>query len=289
MTNLNFMPVQVDNPEGKPPIPGLRRTLYTIIFEAETPKGKAFDIALLIFIVLSVLAVMLETVYEIDQSFHKWFIYSEWVLTILFTLEYFTRIYCVERPLKYIFSFYGVIDLLAILPTYLSIIFVGSQYLLTIRAIRLLRVFRIFKLARYLSESKLLLAAIKASRHKIIVFLIAVFAIVIFVGSLMYLVEGEAGSGFTSIPRSIYWAVVTVTTVGYGDITPVTAIGQMLSAGLMVLGYAMIAVPTGIVSVEIAEAVKQQEADKLKAPCNNCKREGHDLDAGFCKYCGTKL
>lgn len=266
----------------------LRSKVHAIIFEAETPTGKIFDVLLLILILVSVLAVMLETVKEFDVKYHDLFLTIEWVVTILFTLEYGLRIYSVKKPSKYIFSFYGLVDLLAILPTYISLIFAGSQYLLTIRALRLLRIFRVFKLARYLVEGRVLIRALMASRPKIIVFLTTVFSIVIFIGSIMYLVEGEANEGFTSIPRSVYWAIVTITTVGYGDITPVTTLGQMLSAMLMVLGYAIIAVPTGIVSVEIAAASRQLKQVNTEA-CPSCGKDGHDVDAKHCKFCGAIL
>lgn len=278
-----------NQPKPHPPTQNsLRARIHSVIFEAETPGGKIFDIALLILILASVVAVMLETVQELDAKYHNLFLTIEWVVTILFTIEYALRIYSVHKPKKYIFSFYGMIDLLAILPTYISILVAGSQYLLTIRALRLLRIFRVFKLARYLVEGRVLIRALMASRPKIIVFLTTVFSIVIFIGSIMYLVEGKADSGFTSIPRSVYWAIVTITTVGYGDISPATPLGQMLAAMLMVLGYAIIAVPTGIVSVEIAQASRELKAVNTTS-CPSCAREGHDIDAEFCKFCGANL
>lgn len=274
--------------EVRPDQGGLRADIHEVIFEADTPAGKAFDVILLILILYSIVVVMLETVGEVDRKFHDIFFYSEWVLTILFSIEYLLRIYSVKRPMKYITSFYGVVDLLAILPTYMSLVVAGSQYFLTIRALRLLRIFRVFKLARYLVESKVLIAAMRASRPKIIVFLGTVFTIVIIIGSAMYLIEGDQGNGFTSIPRSMYWAIVTLTTVGYGDITPVTTLGQFLSAILMIIGYAIIAVPTGIISVELAQATKQSEKVTTQV-CMSCMAEGHAHDAKFCKYCGEKL
>ncbi|WNJ17687.1 ion transporter [Pontibacter sp. G13] len=274
------------SPEAKPVDP-LKRRIHTIIFEADTAAGKAFDVGLLILIILSIVVVMLESVVPIDQKYGHIFDVLEWVITALFTLEYILRIYSVGNPWKYIFSFYGIIDLLAVLPSYLSLFVQGSQYLMTIRAIRLLRVFRIFKLGNYLMESHILIQALRASRTKIIVFLGAVMTVVVVVGTTMYLVEGNAGSGFDSIPRSIYWAIVTVTTVGYGDIAPVTPLGQFLSATLMVMGYGVLAVPTGIVSVELAHADRQAKLNTISCP--HCSREGHDEDADFCKFCGYKL
>lgn len=265
----------------------IKERIHEIIFEAETPAGKAFDVALLVLICLSVLAVILESVEELDTHFHQFFFITEWALTLIFTVEYFLRIYSVYRPYKYITSFYGIIDLLSILPTYLSLVFTGSHYLITIRALRLLRVFRIFKLGRYLGESEVLTTALKSSRRKITVFLGVVLINVIIIGSIMYIVEGRQNSGFTNIPRSIYWAIVTITTVGYGDIAPQTALGQFLSAILMIVGYGIIAVPTGIVTSELREA--QRDSTLNTRSCNHCSKEGHDSNAEFCKYCGEEL
>jgi voltage-gated potassium channel len=265
----------------------LRNQLHEIIFEADTPAGKAFDVLLLIAIVLSVLAVMLESVEFLNLKYHQIFVAIEWGFTILFTIEYVLRIYSVWRPVRYMFSFFGIIDLLAILPTYLSIFFVGSQYLSVIRALRLLRVFRIFKLGRFLAEGQIILRALRASRPKITVFLAAVVLIIINVGSLMYLVEGGSNEGFSSIPQSIYWAVVTLTTVGYGDISPVTPLGQFLAMLLMITGYAIIAVPTGIVSAEFMRGAPKQEVSRQA--CRYCGLEGHETDAVYCKFCGEKL
>lgn len=264
----------------------LREQIHEIIFEAETPAGKSFDVALLVMILLSVLVVSLESIESISARFGLWFYYLEWGLTILFTLEYLLRIYSVYRPWGYILSFYGLVDLLSILPTYLSLFISGSQYLITIRALRLLRVFRIFKLGNYLNQSQVLISALRASRIKIILFLGAVMASVVIIGSGMYLVEAGAGSGFDNIPVSIYWAIVTITTVGYGDIAPVTPLGQFFSAVLMVMGYGIIAVPTGIVSVELAQAETRQHTTRT---CQNCASTGHDADAKHCKYCGFEL
>ncbi len=267
----------------------LRRRIHEVIFEAETPAGKRFDIALLLLIVLSIVVVVLESVEAISQPFARFFLYTEWTLTSLFTIEYFLRIYSIQKPWRYIRSFYGLVDLLAILPTYLTLFVGGGQYLVTIRALRLLRVFRVLKLGPYLSESTVLLKALYASRRKIEVFLGTVLTIVLIVGTLMYMIEGGRDSGFSSIPRSMYWAIVTVTTVGYGDITPVTVPGQFLSALLMIMGYGIIAVPTGIVSVELAQATAESRKKLNTQCCPVCSKEGHDNDAIYCKYCGGQL
>ena len=208
----------------------------------------------------------------------------EWLFTVTFTIEYLLRLYCVRRPLRYALSFFGLVDLIAVIPTYLSLLVTGTQSLLVIRTLRLLRIFRVLKLAKYLGEAHVLLAALRASRAKITVFLVAVLSIVVIMGSTMYLVEGEE-HGFTSIPTSMYWAVVTMTTVGYGDITPTTVLGRTLSAMLMILGYGIIAVPTGIVSAELVRAPKTVSTQA----CPSCSAEGHDHDATHCKYCGTSL
>jgi voltage-gated potassium channel len=228
---------------------------------------------------------MLESVSSVQARYGNILRAIEWGFTILFTVEYLARLYVVKYPRRYIFSFLGLVDLFAILPTYLSLFFIGSQYFLAVRTIRLLRVFRIFKLSRYLGEADVLRRALKASRHKITVFLFAVFSIVIIIGTLMYLIEGPE-RGFTSIPKSIYWAIVTLTTVGYGDITPQTVIGQTLSSLLMITGYGIIAVPTGIVTTELNKAAQNAVSTQV---CPNCLREGHDVDAVFCKYCSARL
>jgi len=263
----------------------LKEHLFTIIFGADTKAGKTFDIGLLIVIVFSVLAVMLESMPEIEKEYgHQLFI-IEWVITICFCIEYALRIWIVRHKFKYIFSFYGIIDLLAILPSFLSIFLVGAQGLITIRALRLLRVFRLFKLTRYTTESNTLIRALKASREKISVFLFAVLISVIFIGTLMYLVEGS-DQGFTSIPKSIYWAIVTLTTVGYGDIAPGTALGQFIASLVMIMGYGIIAVPTGIVTAELTR-------EKLRKPsvkkCSECHHAVHSSDARYCHTCGHKL
>lgn len=262
----------------------LRKRLFIVIFGTDTPAGKAFDVALLIAILISVLAVMLESVPSLNKGYGYVFKYAEWIFTVLFTLEYLTRIYVTDARRRYIFSFYGLIDLLSLLPTYLSLIFTGTQYLLIIRALRLLRVFRILKLGRFVGEGEQLGRALKASRHKITVFMGTVVMLVILLGTVMYLVEGRE-NGFTSIPLSIYWAIVTLTTVGYGDIAPQTILGQSIASFVMILGYAIIAVPTGIVTVELQKDIENR---KNKA-CRNCSSKGHDTDALFCKFCGEKL
>lgn len=264
----------------------MRHRLHEIVFEADTPAGKAFDVVLLIAILLSVLAVMLESVESIRIEYGYALYIAEWIFTVLFTLEYITRIWIVHRPLKYATSFLGIIDLVSVIPTYLSLFIVGAQSLMIIRIIRLLRVFRVFKLARFLGEASHLAAALKASRAKIIVFIGAVFTLVVIAGTLMYLIEGKE-NGFTSIPKSIYWAVVTLTTVGYGDIAPQTVWGQGLATLIMIMGYGIIAVPTGIVSAEMSR--KYINKPVSTQACPNCGAEGHDSDAIHCKKCGAHL
>lgn len=264
-----------------------RKRIYIIIFGTDTRAGKAFDVILLWLIILSVMVVVLESVKPLREVYHHLFMNMEWIFTIAFTLEYFLRIYSSPKPLKYITSFYGIIDLLAVLPTYLGLIFDTSTFLLTIRALRLLRMFRVFKLGRYVKEATVLVKALKMSVHKIIVFFGVVLTLVLILGSLLYLIEGE-DSGFTSIPQGVYWAIVTITTVGYGDIAPVTVLGKILASIAMLTGYSIIAVPTGIISVEIGKAVR---SDKKQSPksCSNCSHDSHDEDAVYCKRCGEKL
>lgn len=262
-----------------------RRKLHIIIFEADTPAGKLFDIILIGSIFLSVLTVMLDSVQSIQADYGTQLYTIEWVFTIIFTIEYALRLMTVGRPWKYATSFFGVVDLLAIIPTYISMLIPGTQYLLVIRILRVLRIFRVLKLAQHLSEANMLLRAIIASRRKITVFLYVVLTLVVIVGSLMYLVEGPE-HGFTSIPQSIYWAIVTLTTVGYGDISPETSLGQALASMVMILGYAILAVPTGIVTVELQQITRGQITTQT---CPECSAEGHDVDASFCKYCGSKM
>ena len=278
-----------------------RAKLYEIIYEADTPAGKLFDVILLIAILASILLVMLESVSSFDQKHHTFLNVSEWVITILFSIEYIARIVTVKKPIKYILSFYGIIDLLSTIPKYLSLILAGTHALVALRALRLLRVFRILKLARYLGASNQLANAIKASRAKIAVFLFAVLIAAVIFGTIMYLVEGEE-NGFTNIPKSVYWCIVTLTTVGFGDIAPQTPLGQFIAALIMILGYGIIAVPTGIVSAEYTKATsgdkkpisdeerKQLEKVHLNTQCcANCLSETHKDDAEFCFKCGCKL
>jgi voltage-gated potassium channel len=264
---------------------GWRLRLHEVIFEADTPAGRLFDIVLIICIALSVATVMLDSVGAVQASHGDLLTVVEWIFTLLFSIEYLLRLACVGRPLRYAISFFGVVDLLAVIPTYLSLLLPGSHYLVVIRVLRVLRIFRVLKLVQYLNEAQMLLTAVRASRRKIAVFLMSVGTLVIILGSLIYLIEGEA-NGFTSIPRSIYWAIVTLTTVGYGDISPQTDLGQTLAAVAMILGYSIIAVPTGIVTVELTRAAKGGARSQC---CPNCSLEGHDENAMYCKYCGAKL
>lgn len=266
---------------------GWRRTAYSVIFEADTPAGRTFDIAVLVAIVLSVVAVMLESVQSINLRYGTALRAIEWFFTGVFLLEYIARLVVVRRPLAYAFSLLGIIDFMAIAPTLATLIFAGSRYLLVIRTLRLLRVFRIFKLGRFMGEGEFIVTALKASRFKIMVFLTAVLTLVTVVGTLLYVVEG-GNNGFTSIPKSIYWAVVTVTTVGYGDISPVTVLGQTLASILMILGYAIIAVPTGIVSAQMAGSRVSAPAFK-QVVCHVCQATDHRPDAEYCWHCGEKL
>lgn len=262
-----------------------RIRLYEIIFEAETREGKLFDVVLLWCILLSVLVVFLESISELGVKYSFYFHLIEWFFTILFSIEYIFRLLSVRKPHRYVFSFYGIIDFLAIIPTYLSLFITGSQYLMVIRVLRLLRVFRIFKIRPLLAQAEILTRALKASRNKIAVFLFTVLTMIVVIGTIMYVVEGPV-NGFTSIPTSMYWAIVTMTTVGYGDISPQTPVGQLLASVVMIIGYSIIAVPTGIVTVEIAEASRKSITTQV---CQECLKEGHDRDAVHCKYCGTKL
>lgn len=263
----------------------MRERMRIIIFEHQTPGGKAFDVALIWFIVASVIVVMLDSVQDIRADYGLALRVVEWGFTLVFTVEYLLRLWCASRSAAYARSFFGVVDLLAILPTYLSLFIPGGQALLTVRVLRLLRVFRVLKLAQYVKEAAVLMRALRASRHKIIVFVFGVLTLVVTLGSLMYIVEG-AENGFTSIPKSVYWAIVTLTTVGYGDIAPQTTLGQALAAVIMILGYGIIAVPTGIVTVEIGAATRQTAAGRI---CPQCALKGHDTDARHCKGCGGKL
>jgi len=263
--------------------PGRHRT-YEIIFGHETWAGRTFDVLLIAAILASVAVIMLESVASIRAEYGSFLRGAEWFFTVLFTVEYVTRLWCVGRPSVYAGSFLGVIDLLAVLPTYLSVLLPGGQVLTVVRILRVLRVFRILKLAQYVGEARLLGQALRASRFKITVFVMTVVSITVIVGSLMYLIEGPA-SGFTSIPRGVYWAIVTLTTVGFGDVTPQTPIGQALASIVMIMGYGIIAVPTGILTAEFVETARIHRG----APCTDCGRGGHDRDAGHCKWCGRSL
>lgn len=260
----------------------IRKKLFEIIFEADTKTGKIFNISLLTIIVISVVVVLLESVPQIRKDFGNILHIIEWIITIIFTIEYILRISITKAKLKYITSFYGIVDLLSVLPSYMITFITGAQSLLVIRAIRLLRIFRILKISRYTSAGQTLTKAIVNSRAKIGVFLFSVFTIVLIIGTLMYLIEGEK-NGFISIPKSIYWAIVTLTTVGYGDLTPQTTLGQFLSGMVMILGYAIIAVPTGIISVEISKTKTNTQI------CPECLYSQHDNDAVYCKKCGSEI
>lgn len=263
-----------------------RSKLHQTIYESNTTAGKVFDIVLLLLIVASIVVVMLDSVKSINQQYGSLLYVLEWTFTGLFTIEYILRLICIQRPLLYVTSSLGIIDLLAIIPSYLSIFFVGAHSLLVFRALRLLRIFRIFKLAHFITEMQFLQTAIYNSLKKISIFMLAVLSLVIILGSIMYLVEGRV-NGFNSIPDSVYWAIVTVTTVGYGDISPVTPLGKFIASIMMFIGYGIIAVPTGIVTTEMALAVRSKKHGS--ETCPGCGREGHDKDARYCKYCGAEL
>lgn len=268
--------------------PSWKNKLHEIIYEADTPSGKLFDVVLLIFILLSIVLVMLESVDYIGSQYYGILNILEWIITILFTFEYIARIICVKKPKAYIFSFYGIIDFLSTIPKYLSLFFVGTHSLVAIRALRLLRVFRILKLTRYIGESTNFGRALKRSRVKVAVFLSFVLVLCIILGTVMYLIEGDEDSGFSSIPRSVYWAIVTLTTVGYGDIAPVSALGQSIASLIMILGYGIIAIPTGIVTSEMTKS-ERNNIPKNTQSCTNCMESYHTDDAQFCHKCGHPL
>lgn len=260
---------------------------HRVIFEADTPNGKAFDVALIVAILCSVLAVILESVPSVGERWGPWLRASEWIFTALFSVEFVLRLVSVVSPWRYVRSFFGIVDLLSILPSWLALLVPGTQSLLVIRALRLLRVFRVLKLSRFLGEANVLIVAIRDSSRKVVVFLGTVVILILIMGTAMYLIEGEQ-NGFTSIPRSMYWAVVTITTVGYGDLAPQTPFGQVVAAAAMILGYAIIAVPTGIVTAEIVHSARFTLPVSTRV-CSNCVTEGHDSDAAFCKNCGAEL
>jgi len=263
----------------------LRHTLYQVIYQSHTTAGRAFDIALIISILVSVLTIVLDSVAEINQRYGELFFIVDWIFTILFSTEYILRIFCIHRPLKYIVSFYGLIDLMSIVPSYISLFIPGSHYL---QVIRILRVLRVLKLVQYVNQSNQLLNALLASRPKIAIFLFTISTLLVVFGSTMYLIEGPE-NGFTNIPVSIYWAVVTLTTVGFGDITPKTELGRFISAVVMVIGYAIIAVPTGIITNELSREMKKQHSRLDRKICPKCRQLSHEIDANYCRICGTEL
>lgn len=264
---------------------GIKQRLYTIIFGHDTPAGRLFDLVLIYSIVISVLVVLLDSLTIVDSDYNVYFKGLEWLFTIFFTIEYGIRIYCSPNRWRYIFSFYGLVDLLSIIPTYLSLYISDASYLLIVRLLRVLRIFRILKLVRYLSEANILGRSLLMSRRKILIFFSVVLVLATIFGSLMFIVEGPE-NGFTSIPKSIYWTIVTITTVGYGDITPHTVPGQIIATMVMLTGYSIIAVPTGIFTAEISQEIQRQR--RLKN-CANCERSGHEADARYCRHCGTQL
>jgi voltage-gated potassium channel len=272
-------------PERMKPHNPVRARLHEIIFEADTRGGRLFDVLLIWTILLSVVAVMLNSVAAVRARHGDALTVAEWVFTVLFTLEYLLRLWCIGKPARYATSFFGLVDLLAILPTYLDLLLPGSHYLLVIRILRVLRIFRVLKLVQYIDEAQLMLRALRSGGRKIMVFFSAVITLVVVFGSLMYVIEG-ADHGFTSIPRSIYWAIVTMTTVGYGDISPQTALGQTIAAIVMLMGFTIIAVPTGIVASEMSRVTPRQVSTQA---CRECAAEGHDADASYCKKCGARL
>ena len=264
----------------------LRDKLRIIIFEADTQAGRRFDVSLIVMILLSVLTVMLDSVPEINAQYGQQLYYAEWAFTLLFTVEYLIRLWCIEHSWGYAKSFYGVVDLLSILPAYISLFVPGAQFFLAIRVLRVLRVFRVLRMVRYVGEAELIAQALAASRRKITVFIASVLALMVIFGALMYVIEGGSNPAFASIPHSIYWAVTTMTTVGYGDITPVTPLGQSLASLIMIMGYGIIAVPTGIVTLELNEANRRQANTRT---CSDCAAEGHSREASYCWRCGAAL
>lgn len=266
----------------------IRHKIYTVVYGVDTRAGRIFDLLLLFFIILSVVVIMLETMPSIDKRFHKELFVTEWIFTGLFTIEFLLRIFCTNKPLKYVFSFYGIIDLFALLPMYLSFFLVGSNIFSSVRTLRLLRLFRILKLIKFVEEATRLKIALLQSRAKITVFLYTVIVIAMTIGTLMYYIEGPE-NGFTSIPRSIYWTIVTLTTVGFGDIVPQTSVGQLISLLLMITGYGIIAVPTGIVGAEFAKQHRKEDKSSRGKQCASCNSEGHRENAAYCFHCGDKL
>lgn len=277
--------MQMDKGAANKPARGWRRTVHEIIFESDTPTSKWFDILLIVAVLLNVLVIMLDSVRELQEQHGSLLYATAWFFTILFTLEYLLRLACVVNPLQYALSFFGIVDFLAIFPAYLGLLFTGTRYLSVVRVLRVLRIFHVLKLRQFTEEGAALGASLYASRRKIFVFLFTVVTLVIIIGALMYIIEGEE-NGFTSIPVAVYWTIVTLTTVGYGDISPQTGLGQFLASVVMILGYSIIAVPTGIVTVEWVQARERSAGSRT---CPDCGRTGHDEDADYCKNCGGKL
>ena len=263
----------------------LKRLVHEVIFGTDTPAGRHFDVVLIIVILASVLVLMVASIQELPANIFFTLYIAEWVFTIIFTIEYMLRFYSSPRPFKYATSFFGVIDFLSVIPSYLSLIIVGGNYLAIIRLLRVLRVFRVLKLVRYLGEANVLLRSMMMSRRKIMIFFFSVLVLSVIFGSLMYIVEGPE-HGFNSIPKSVYWTIVTITTVGYGDITPQTPLGQFIAALAMLTGYSIIAVPTGILTAELAQEIQREKERRV---CGSCGKIGHDADANFCRNCGAKL
>jgi voltage-gated potassium channel len=270
------------------PDPGLKEKIFTVIFEADTRAGKLFDLALLVLILLSIVIVMLESVPSLEARYGSIFMVFEWSLTALFTIEYLLRLYCVKKPMRYATSFYGLVDLLSILPTYLSMLLPQTRFLLVIRSLRLMRIFRILKLTHFVQEGRHIVLSLKASLRRIFIFLVFVLLLSVILGAMVYVVESDVNSSFSSIPQSVYWAIVTITTVGYGDISPVTPLGKLLASLIMLLGYGILAVPTGIVTLELSRH-QHGEEKMVTQHCPNCANESHDPDAKFCKRCGSEL
>lgn len=279
------------DPNNTPtPFAPWRARLHEVIFEADDPMGRLFDTVLIGAIILSVIVIILDSVQSIRESYHSLFLVLEWFFTVLFTAEYILRLICVRKPLRYVFSFYGVVDLLSILPSYIGLFVPGAHNLMVIRMLRLLRIFRVFKLVRFLGEADALKQAFYASRHKIAVFLTTVLIIITIMAAAMHVVESRADNDqFDSMPQAMYWAVVTMTTVGYGDATPITPLGKFLSATMMLIGYSMIIVPAGILSGEIAAQAQRHARRSTTQHCPSCSRDNHEFDAVYCKYCGEHL
>jgi len=276
----------MDTAGRKESLSGWRKVAFEVIFEADTPAGKWFDVVLILCIVASVAVVMLDSIAGVHESHWRLLNVLEWFFTILFTVEYILRLVCVGNPARYAVSFFGVVDLLAIVPTYAGLVLAGTHYLVVIRILRVLRIFRVLKLGECVGEANVLKRALIASRKKIFVFIFTVLTMVVIIGSIIFLIEGP-DNGFTSIPKSVYWAVVTLTTVGYGDLSPQTPFGQLLASMVMILGYSIIAVPTGIMTVELTQAAKDKKI--TSQTCPECSKQGHDPDAAHCKYCGAEL